>query len=156
MSTTLPADGALSRAVRRVAGASARRPRRVIGLWMLFVVACAVAGAMAGTKTLTDSQMGTGESARADRQIAAAGLRQPATESILVRSTDPATTRAAEEALEARLARLPEVRDVKGPGEASALSTAGGRAVLVQAMLRGDPDDAKLHVAPLQGAVAAV
>jgi signal transduction histidine kinase len=39
MSTTHTHDGALSRAVRRVAGASARRPRRVIALWLLFVVA---------------------------------------------------------------------------------------------------------------------
>src|SRR4051812_20996823 len=154
-STHLP-DGLLSRAVRRVAGASARHPRRVIALWLLFVVACVFAGATAGTKTLTDSQMGTGESASADHRIAAAGLRRPASENILVRSADPATTRAAERALEARLQRLREVRDVTGPRDTPALSRAGGRTVLVQATLRGDPDDAKLHVAPLQDAVAAV
>src|SRR5262245_4238212 len=107
MSTTHSPDGALARAVRRVAGASARRPKRVIALWLLLVVACSVAGGMTGTKALTDSQQGTGESARADRMVAAAGLRQPAAESILVRSADPATTRAAERDLTARLKRLP-------------------------------------------------
>jgi len=43
---------------------------------------------MTGTKQLTDAQQGTGESARADRQIAAAGLRQPAAESIRGSSSD--------------------------------------------------------------------
>jgi uncharacterized membrane protein YdfJ with MMPL/SSD domain len=150
------ADGVLARAVRRAAAASARRPRRVILAWLLFVVACSVVGAMAGTKTLTDSQTGTGESARADRRIEAAGLRSPARETILVRSADPATTRAAAAALERRLEHLPEVAATTGPADAAALSAAGGRAVLVQADLRGDPDHAKDHVAPVQRAVAAV
>ena len=156
MPRTHSPDGALARAVRRVAGASARRPRRVIALWLLFVVAASLAGAMTGTKQLTDSQQGTGESARADRQIAAAGLRQPAAESILVSSRDPAATRAAERALEARLKRLPAVAGVRGPRDTPDLSTAGGRTVLVQANLRGDPDDAADHVGPVQSAVAAV
>jgi uncharacterized membrane protein YdfJ with MMPL/SSD domain len=156
MSTIPASDGALSRAVRRIAGASARRPRRVIALWLLFVVACSLAGAMTGTKALTDSQTGTGESARADRLVAAAGLRRPAAESILVRSADPAATRAAERALQARLRRLTAVRDVTGPRETPSLSIAGGRTVLVQATLRGDPDDAKLTFAPVHEAVAAV
>ena len=96
-------DGALARSVRRAAAASARRPRTTIALWLVFVAACVFAGAMTGTKSLTGSETGTGESARADAQVDAAGMRSPARESILVRSPDRATTTAAAAALEARL-----------------------------------------------------
>jgi len=149
------ADGLLARAVRRAAGASARRPKTMIVLWLIFVIGCVTAGAMTGTKTLTDEQAGVGESARADGRTAAAGLEGPAVERILVRSGDPAATSAAAGALERRLERLPEVAGVEGPRDAAEHSTAGGRAVLVSASLRGDPDDAADHVAPLERAVAA-
>jgi hypothetical protein len=99
-------DGTLARSVRRAANAAARRPRTTILLWLVFVAGCLFAGAMTGTKTLADSETGTGGSARADAQIAAAGMRSPAAESILVRSPDRATTAAAAGALEARLDRL--------------------------------------------------
>jgi uncharacterized membrane protein YdfJ with MMPL/SSD domain len=151
---TPPRDGLLARIVRRAAGASARRPRTVIALWLALVVGCVAAGAMTGTQSLTGS--GVGESARADARLERAGLRDPAVESILVRSSDPATTRAAARALERRARALPQVAAVHGPADAPALSRAGGRTVLVQATLRGDPDDAGDHIAPLQRAVAAV
>jgi uncharacterized membrane protein YdfJ with MMPL/SSD domain len=149
-------DGALARLVRRAAGAAARRPRMMIVFWLVFVVGCVAAGAMTGTQSLTDSEAGTGESARADARIAAAGLERPASESILVRSGDPARTRAAAAALEARLDRPPEVGAVRGPDGTSALSTAGGRIALVQVALRGDPDDAADNVAPVETAVSEV
>ena len=120
------------------------------------MAACVFAGAMTGTKTLTGPQTGTGESARADAQVTAAGMRSPAGESILVRSPDPATTAAAAAALETRLDGLREVGAVSGPRDTPALSTAGGRSALVQVTLRGDPDDAADHVAPIQRAVAAI
>jgi RND superfamily putative drug exporter len=142
--------------MRHIATAAARRPRTTIALWLVFVAGCLFAGSMTGVKTLTGSETGTGESARADARVDAAGLRTPAAESILVRSGDPASTVAAARALEARLAGLREVEAVRGPRDTPALSTAGGRSVLVQVTLRGDPDDAKEHVAPIQAAVAEV
>ena len=45
---------------------------------------------------------------------------------------------------------------VHGPADRPALSIAGGTTVLVQATLRGDPDDARDRVAALHDAVAAV
>ena len=147
-------DGALARSVRRAAAASARRPRTTIALWLVFVAACVFAGAMTGTKTLTGAETGTGESARADKQVSAAGMESPAAEQILVRSPDRATTAAAAAALEARLDDVREVRAVSGPRDTPELSTAGGRTVLVQVTLRGDPDDAAEHVAPIQRTVA--
>ncbi|HMJ37572.1 MAG TPA: MMPL family transporter [Baekduia sp.] len=148
-------DGALAGAVRRAAGASARRPRTMIALWLVLVIGCFVAGGLAGTKELTGAQAGVGESARADARIDAAGLRDAATENVLVRSGDAATTARAAAALQQRLRAVREVESVRGPRDAPALSTAGGRTVLVQATLRGDPDDAADHVAGVQRAVAA-
>jgi uncharacterized membrane protein YdfJ with MMPL/SSD domain len=142
--------------MRHIATAAARRPRTTILLWLVFVAGCLFAGSLTGVKTLTGSESGTGESARADARVDAAGLRSPASERILVRSADRATTAATARALEARLDGLREVEEVRGPRDTPALSTAGGRSVLVAVTLRGDPDDAKAHVAPIQHAVAEV
>src|SRR3954451_18627210 len=102
---TPPADGALARLVAGAAAGAARRPKRMIALWVLLVAACLVPGGMAGTKQLTDTQAGTGQSRTADERIDAAGLGEPATESILVRSASPSATAAAARDLQARLAR---------------------------------------------------
>jgi uncharacterized membrane protein YdfJ with MMPL/SSD domain len=149
-------DGALARVVRRVAGASARWRKTTLVLWLALVVGCVAAGAMTGTQKLTDAQAGVGQSASADARIAHAGMKDPAVESILVRSSDAAGTRAAAADLQRRAKALPEVAAVHGPADTPDLSTAGGRAVLVQASLRGDPDDAGDHVKPLERTVAAV
>jgi RND superfamily putative drug exporter len=148
--------GALARAVRRAASTSARRPKTVIALWLLFVVGCVASGAVTGTQSLKGSDAGVGDSARADRQLERAGLREPALESVLVRSSTPAATRAAASALERRARALHQVAAVHGPDDTPALSRAGGKTGLVQVSLRGDPGDAAVHVAPLQAAVAAV
>ena len=154
--TQTSGEGLLARIVRRAAGASARRPRTVMALWLVLVIGCVAAGSMTGTERLTGNQAEVGESARADKQLAKAGLNDPAVESILVRSSSAASTRAAANALERRARALPQIAAVRGPSDTPALSKAGGRTVLVQATLRGDPDDAGDHVAPLQRAVAAV
>ena len=151
---TSRADGAglLGRLVRRAASTSARRPKTMIALWLLLVVGCVTAGALTGTKQLSGPESAVGESGRAERQLEQAGLQDAATENVLVRSNDPATTNAAANALATKLDTLPVVADVRaGTPE---LSTAGGRTVLVQVTLRGDPDDAKDHVAPVEHAVA--
>ena len=136
-------DGALARGVRRAAGVAASRPKTAIALWLVLVIGCLVAGGMSGTRTLSDAESGAGESQRADERIAQAGLADPAVESILIRSADPTASADAAADLTRRLqADRADVAAVTGPAEAPELSTAGGRAVLVQARLRGDPDDA--------------
>ena len=65
-SPSAPPTGALARAVHLVARGSSRRPKLTIGLWLLLVVGLTFAGGIAGTKTLTGSQAGVGESSRAD------------------------------------------------------------------------------------------
>ena len=136
--------------------AATRRPKTTIALWLLLVVGCTAAGAMTGTRTIGFSEGGTGESARADQIVKAAGLQDPAAEQVLVRSDDPAATRAAAAAVTERLAALPEVAGATGPADAPELAADGGRTVLVVARLRGDPEDAGDHVAPLERAVDAV
>jgi uncharacterized membrane protein YdfJ with MMPL/SSD domain len=143
--------GPLARAVQRVAGASARRPKTTIALWFVLVAGCLLAGGLTGTKTLTDD--GIGESARADQRLAQANLEDPAVETILVRSNDAATTTAAAQALTIKAEDLKDIAKVTGPEDTPALSAEGGKAVLVQATLRGDPDNASDHVATLTNAV---
>src|SRR5918998_2280933 len=127
-------DGALARGVRRAAGAAASRPKTAIALWLVLVIGCLVAGGMSGTRTLTDAESGAGESQRADERIVAAGLADPAVESILIRSADPAASAAAADDVGRRLqADRGDVAAVTGPADAPELSTAGGRTVLLQA-----------------------
>ena len=101
--------------LQRIVGAATRRPKTTIALWLLLVVACSAAGAVTGTKTIGFSEGGTGESARADALVEAADLQDPAAERVLVRSGDPADTAAAANAVAARLAALPAVKDAQGP-----------------------------------------
>ena len=74
-------DGALARGVRRAAGVAAARPRTSIALWLILVIGCALAGGITGTRSLTETESGVGESQRADQRIEAAGLRDSAVES---------------------------------------------------------------------------
>ena len=149
-------DSALARGVRRIAGVAAARPKTAIALWMVLVAGCIVAGGTAGTRSMTDAEAGAGESARADRRIAAADLADPAVESILVRSDDAQATGAAAADLERRLRDGRDAAAVEGPAEARELVGAGGRTVLVQARLRGDPDDAAERADGVAATVGAV
>ena len=137
MPTNHASAGLLSRITRACAAASARRPKTVIALWLLLVVGFVTAGAMTGTKSLTGADAGVGESARADQQLAAAGLQDPAVESVLLRSDSRAATGAAAADLAKRAAALPEVASVRAD-----LERDRGRTELVQVSLRGDPNDA--------------
>ena len=142
--------------LQSIVGAATRRPKTTILLWVLFVVGCSAVGAITGTKTIGFSEGGAGESARADRLVAAADLQDPAAERVLVRSGDPAAARAAADAVAQRLRALPEVGEAQGPADAPELAADGGRTLLVVARLRGDPADAPDRVAPLERAVAGV
>jgi uncharacterized membrane protein YdfJ with MMPL/SSD domain len=149
-------SGRLARTVTKISGASARHPRTMVALWLVLIAGCIFAGGAAGTKTLSNAASGTGESARADAALSAAHLKSPAVESVLVSSASAHSTGAAVSALELRARRLSSVASVQGPRDVPALSRAGGRLQLVQVQLRGDPDHADKHVAPLQSVVASV
>jgi RND superfamily putative drug exporter len=144
------------RLVRSAARAAQRRPKTIIAFWLLFVVGCTAAGAMVGTKSLTSAQSEVGQSARADRLVHRAGIDDPAVESVLVTSASASATAEAASALQTRLAATTQTASVQGPAQSAALSTDGGRIVLVQVTMRGDPEKAADHVTPIEDAVAAV
>ncbi|MEZ5073303.1 MAG: MMPL family transporter [Solirubrobacterales bacterium] len=135
-----PARG-LAGLVQRAARASGRRPKTAIALWLVLVVGLVAAGSMTGTKQLSSSAAGVGESGDAERALADAGLADPAVESVLITSADRATTAAAADALAARLADSRVVASISDP-TAPELAANGGQARLVQVKLRGDPDHA--------------
>jgi RND superfamily putative drug exporter len=154
-SSRTPGVGLLGRVTGRAAGASARRPKTVILLWLVLVVGLVAAGSTAGMKSLSDAESGVGDSARADQQLVDAKISDPAVESVLIRSDDRATTAAVTADLIRRASKLRDTANVRGPRQVPALSTAGGKTQLVQVTLRGDPADAGDHVDGLTGAVAA-
>ncbi len=143
-------SGVLSRFVHAAARSAARRPKTTVALWLALIVACVVLGSSAGMRTLSNAGSGTGESARADARLTASGLKGPATENVLVRSSSPKRTAQAVDALEAGARRLPAVKSVQGPNDSPELSRAGGRTALVVVTLRGDPNKPDSRAAQVQ------
>jgi uncharacterized membrane protein YdfJ with MMPL/SSD domain len=155
MRTHTSPNGLLARLTARVSGASARRPKTVILLWLVLVVGMVMAGSMAGTKMLSDADSGVGDSAKAMQRLEDAGLSDPAVESVLVRTGDRASTAKVTADVVRRARTAPDVAKVRGPAQVPSLSADGGRTALVQVTLRGDPDDAGDHVDGLTAAVRA-
>jgi len=139
-SLSTPARG-LAGLVQRAARASGRRPKTAIALWLVLIVGLVAAGSMTGTKQLSNTDAGVGESGDADRVLADAGLADPAVEPVLVTASDPAASAAAADALATKLSGSHVVASVSDP-TAPELAADGGRARLVQVRLRGDPDHA--------------
>jgi RND superfamily putative drug exporter len=54
--------------------------------WLAIAIVLMVAGTAAGTKELLDSQLGSGETARAQRLLEQANFQTPAAEQVLVQS----------------------------------------------------------------------
>ncbi|HUA72533.1 MAG TPA: MMPL family transporter [Solirubrobacteraceae bacterium] len=140
----------LSRFVHTAARSAARRPKTTVALWLALIVACVFLGSSAGMRTLSNAGSGTGESARADARLTASGLKGPATENVLVRSSSPHRTAQAVRALETGARRLPAVKSVDGPDRSPELSKAGGRTALVVVTLRGDPNNPDTRAAQVQ------
>ncbi len=149
-----PPTAPLARFVRACARGAARRPKLTIALWLALIAACVALGSLSGTRTLSDAASGVGESAHAERLLAAAGLQGAATEDVLVTSATAPATAAAVTALSRIAGRLPTVAAVHSPLTTPGLSRRGGRTALVAVALRGDPDDAGITVASLQRAVS--
>jgi RND superfamily putative drug exporter len=116
---------------------SASHRKTAIWGWVVFVVVALVLGGALGTKTLSDSESGVGESARADQTVEHA-FPDSATESVLVqgkRETAAGTNfHAAVDEVEERLASNPFARKVEGPYERGneGQISADGHSALVQ------------------------
>jgi RND superfamily putative drug exporter len=124
--------------------------------WLALVVAAVTAGTMLGAVNLTNSENGTGESARAQAILSSSGFKHPSGESVLVQSkthrvaTDPvfATTLAT---VVTRLKAQPQVTNVR-----RTQTSKDGRSVLVEFDLRGDAETADARVQPVLETVAAL
>jgi len=146
----------LASVVSTISGWSARHRKTVLAGWFAFVAVCLLAGSLTGTRALTGSESGVGESGRADQVIENSGLRSPATESILLRSRSAHANAAAATALARRLRELPVVKTVAEPRATPQLRAERGRVLLVQLTMRGDPDSAGERVASVERAVSAI
>jgi RND superfamily putative drug exporter len=124
--------------------------------WLALVVAAVAVGTMTGAVNLTNSENGTGESARAQAILLSSGFQHPAGESVLVQSkthrvaTDPvfATTLAT---VVSRLKAQPQVTNVR-----RTQTSKDGHSVLVEFDLRGDAETADARVQPVLDTVAAL
>lgn len=129
-------------------GWSARHRKTAILGWLLLVVLASVLGGAAGQVTMADHEQGTGQSARAERIIAEAGVDDPDQETVLV-SGAPAGSAAMKGA----------VADVRANVQATGVITdlrpdvvsKDGRHVIVQFTVKESPDD---PLPAIQGAVA--
>ena len=70
----------------RAARWSTDRWKTATGAWIAVAVVAALIGGIVGTVKLTDSEQGTGETARGQQILADAGFNTPAGESVLVQS----------------------------------------------------------------------
>src|SRR3954471_3464862 len=89
--------------------------------WVPLAVVLMVAGSAAGTKELLDSQLGSGETARAQKMLEEANFERPSAEQVLVQSralrADDPQFRAAVSDVVRRVGARPEVANLHSPYE---------------------------------------
>jgi RND superfamily putative drug exporter len=121
---------------------SATHRGKAIGLWILFVVAALLVGGSVGQKSLTDAESNVGESKAAEMTREEKGPRDYASESVLVRS---ATETATSPRFRAALADVR--RELESTGNFSSIEAPvpadDGHTALIDADLKGDPDNAE-------------
>ncbi|WP_407705937.1 MMPL family transporter [Streptomyces yaizuensis] len=130
---------------------SARHRRTAIIGWLLFVALTAGIGGAVGTVNMSTSEMGAGDSARADRILEDAGLDRPAGELVLVAAGREGGWRQAAAELADVVERTGAVADIPPP-----VPSADGREALVSLEITGDADTAPDRVGPVLDAVRAV
>jgi RND superfamily putative drug exporter len=138
---------------------SAEHWKTACAVWLVLVVIAVGIGRAVGTVKLTDSEQGTGETARAQQILQDAGFRSPASESVLVKSRTGLTAfapafRSTVRDVAAALAKLPEVQNLRS-GRLGQISK-DHRAELVQFEVVGGFDKGDKHVQPVLDRVAAL
>jgi RND superfamily putative drug exporter len=132
----------------RLGGWSARHRKTAIFGWLLLVVVATLVGGVAGQVGLTQSEQGSGDSARAMKIIEDAGIKSPAGENVIIQSRDGSYKAA--------------VRDVRDRVQATGLVDLGTtlyssdhRDALVRFTVKGDRSTADKRIQPVLDAVAA-
>jgi len=147
-------------AARAGAFSAAHWKRAAFG-WLLFAAVAVIVGMAAGSKSLTNADMASGETAKAERLLAAAGFERPAAESVLIQSrggrltvNDPRFGLAIG-AVVGELRSQTAVTDIQNPLERPASQISGdARSALVQFNVKGKQDDAPDKIQPVLDAVA--
>ncbi|GHE79109.1 membrane protein [Streptomyces spiralis] len=145
----------------RAGGWSARHRWAAVGIWVLFVVLAMGLGSAAGRVDVKDSDQLKGETHTAAKIIEDAGIKEPASESVLVQTKD-GTTKATDAAFRAAVADVVKavgatgrVTDVTSPYDTKTISR-DGRSALVQFDMRGEAETAGDRVEPVLKAVEGV
>ncbi len=143
----------------RAGGWSARRWKRATLAWLLFAVMAILVGGWVGSRELTDAEMASGEAATAERILSGAGFQEPATESVLVQSTDvrysDPSFQSAISVVVQMLSLDPNVTNVQNPLlSPSTQVSRDRRSALVQFDIRGDRKDAEDKIQPILNRVA--
>jgi uncharacterized membrane protein YdfJ with MMPL/SSD domain len=132
---------------------SAQHRKKAILGWLAFVILAVVIGGSVGTKTLDQSDNGSGESGRADK-VMADHFPDKSSESVLVQSQTAARNRDPEfrqtvETVVSRLEDTKHVRNVEGPYAPDSQGTLSedGKSALVTFELPGDEADAEVDPA---------
>ncbi|MFJ9632324.1 MMPL family transporter [Streptomyces sp. NPDC101175] len=145
----------------RAGGWSARHRWAAVGVWVLFVVLAMGIGSAAGRVDVDESDQLKGETHTAARIIDDAGIKEPASETVLIQSKDGKLTstdaefRSAVTAVVTAVNGTGKVTDVTSPYDTKTISK-DGRSALVQFDMRGDADTAGDRVEPVLKAVAGV
>jgi len=140
---------------------SAENWKKALFGWLVFAVAAMTVGSFVGHVQMADSQFAGGEVARALQMLDRAHFKQPALESVLIQSgaytADSHLMQSAIGGVVQTLAVQKNVVDLRDP---QTLPGGGGlisrdrHSVLVQFLVRGDPDKAKDKIRPILDAVA--
>ncbi|MFE1753656.1 MMPL family transporter [Streptomyces anandii] len=145
----------------RAGGWSARHRWAAVGIWVLFVVLAMGLGSAAGRVDVNESDQLKGETHTAAKIIDDAGIKRPASETVLIQAKD-GTTKATDAAFRAAVTDVVKavratgrVTDVTSPYDTKTISR-DGHSALVQFDMRGDADTAKDRVEPVLKAVAGV
>jgi len=136
-------------------GWSARHRLTAVGAWLALVVVTVLLGSAAGQVTMTQAEYGVGESGQATWTLVNAGIKDPASELVMISgsgaSPDKAALRSAVSAVLAAVQATGQVGGVRPP-----VTAASGRQVLLQFAMKGDPDTASNRVQPVEDAVTRV
>jgi RND superfamily putative drug exporter len=121
---------------------SATNRKKAIGIWIAFVVVALVGGSAVGQRQLTDAESGAGQSKTAEMALQDKHLQDPASESVLIQSRSATANspqfRAAVADVTHSLQSSGKVSHVDPPKPSS-----DGHAAVIDADLKGDPDDAE-------------
>jgi uncharacterized membrane protein YdfJ with MMPL/SSD domain len=136
-------------------GWSARHRLIAVGAWLALVVVAMLLGSAAGQVTMTQAEYGVGESGQATWTLVNAGIKDPASELVMISgsgaSPDKAAMRSAVSAVLTAVQATGQVGGVRAP-----VTSASGRQVLLQFSMKGDPDTAYKRVQPVEDAVTRV